>query len=222
MSSLVLVSHKLCPYVQRAAIMLEEKGIAYERRDVDLTNKPDWFLAISPLGKTPVLLVDDQPVFESSVICEYLDETYGPAMHPSAPLQRARHRSWIEFGSALLSLIGAFYSAPTSELLTSKATELRTRFSQLESVLGNGHFFDGDEFSIVDATFAPVFRYFDTIESIIDFDFFALSPKVSAWRATLRQRPSVRNVVDPNYAHLLESFFLSKGSALSQRMSSAA
>ena len=72
---LTLVSHALCPYVQRAAIVLEEKGIAFERRETDLANKPDGFLHISPLGKTPVLLVGATPIFKSAVICEYLDDT---------------------------------------------------------------------------------------------------------------------------------------------------
>ena len=67
---LQLISHSLCPYVQRAAIVLAEKQQPYERIDIDLANKPDWFIAISPLGKTPVLLVDGQPIFESAVICE--------------------------------------------------------------------------------------------------------------------------------------------------------
>ena len=53
-----LVSFKSCPWVQRAAIVLAEKGVAFERRDVDLANKPQWFLALSPLGKTPVLVAD--------------------------------------------------------------------------------------------------------------------------------------------------------------------
>ena len=56
---LKLISHKLCPYVQRAVIALTEKGIAFERIDIDLVHKPEWFLAISPLGKTPVLKVGD-------------------------------------------------------------------------------------------------------------------------------------------------------------------
>jgi glutathione S-transferase len=84
---LTLISHALCPYVQRAAIVLAEKGIAFERRDIDLANKPDWFLAVSPLGKTPVLLVDGEAIFESAVICEYLEDTAQP--HRGL-LQRAR------------------------------------------------------------------------------------------------------------------------------------
>src|SRR4051794_35232111 len=66
-TKLTLVSHKLCPYVQRAVIALTEKGVPFTRRDVDLANKPDWFLRVSPLGKTPVLLVNDSAIFESAV-----------------------------------------------------------------------------------------------------------------------------------------------------------
>ena len=54
-AALKLISHKLCPYVQRAVIALNEKGVPFERIDIDLANKPDWFLKISPLGKVPVL-----------------------------------------------------------------------------------------------------------------------------------------------------------------------
>src|ERR1700738_4748578 len=83
---LKLISHKLCPYVQRAVIALTEKGVPFERIDIDLANKPDWFLAISPLGKTPVLLVGDSAIFESAVILEYLEETQAKPLHPADPL----------------------------------------------------------------------------------------------------------------------------------------
>lgn len=46
-----LISNHLCPYTQRAAIQLAEKGIAYERVYIDLANKPEWFLQVSPLGR---------------------------------------------------------------------------------------------------------------------------------------------------------------------------
>ena len=68
-AALKLISHKLCPYVQRAVIALTEKGVPFERIDIDLANKPDWFLKISPLGKVPVLLVEtadgEAALFES-------------------------------------------------------------------------------------------------------------------------------------------------------------
>ena len=106
-AKLTLISHKLCPYVQRAVIALNEKGVAFERVDIDLANKPDWFLKLSPLGKVPVLVVRSEAgevaLFESNVICEYIEDTQGGAkLHPQDPLQRAQHRAWMEFGSTIL------------------------------------------------------------------------------------------------------------------------
>src|SRR5688500_5394287 len=125
---LKLISHKLCPYVQRAVIALTEKGVPFERIDIDLANKPDWFLKISPLGKTPVLLVGDVPIFASAVILEYLEETAPRPLHPAAPLVRAEHRAWIEFGSVVLSDIAGFYAAPDEATFKAKTAQLEQRF----------------------------------------------------------------------------------------------
>jgi glutathione S-transferase len=219
--TLTLVSHVLCPYVQRAAIVLAEKHVPFTRRDVDLANKPDWFHAISPLGKTPVLLVGDTPIFESAVICEYLDDTLPPRLHPAAALQRARHRAWMEFGSAVLNGIGGFYNARDEAALQARRDELVQRFTTLEGALGDGPWFDGTQFSIVDAVFGPVFRYFDTFERIGDFGFFDTTPKVSAWRARLATRDSVRNAVAADYDERLLQFLRRRGSALSARIALA-
>ncbi|RKT99329.1 glutathione S-transferase family protein [Burkholderia sp. Nafp2/4-1b] len=213
-----LVSHVLCPYVQRAVIVLTEKGVPFERTDVDLGNKPDWFLRISPLGKTPVLVVDGAPIFESAVICEYLDETLAPRLHPDAPLERARHRAWVEFASALLNAVAGFYTAPDEATLAAKTRVIRTRFEQLEASLGAGPYFGGAHFRIVDAAFGPVFRYFDVFEQIDDFGFFAALPKVAAWRQRLAERPSVRAAVRADYPQLLMDFLLQRGSLLSTRI----
>lgn len=215
---LILVSHVLCPYVQRAAIVLTEKGIPFERRDIDLARKPDWFLKVSPLGKTPVLLVGDAAVFESAVICEYLDETSLPRLHPTNALQRAMHRSWMEFGSALLNVISAFYNAPDEQVLLAKAKEIRVRLAQLEAVLEEGPCFAGEPFSLVDAVFGPVFRYFDAFEAVDDFGFCEGLPKVQRWRRALVTRPSVAGAVRPDYPDLLHRFLFERRSALSRRM----
>lgn len=216
---LILISHALCPYVQRAAIVLAEKGIAFERRDIDLANKPGWFLAVSPLGKTPVLLVDDEAIFESAVICEYLEDTALPRLHPANALQRARHRAWMEFGSTLLNLIGAFYNAPDEPALLARAADIRARFVQLEAALGDGPFFAGKDFSIVDAVFGPALRYFDVLDEVADFGWWTGLPKLQAWRSALACRPSVAQAVRPDHAESLRRFLRARGTALSGRMS---
>lgn len=215
---LTLISHALCPYVQRAVIVLKEKNVPFERRDIDLAHKPDWFIACSPLSKTPVLMVDGEPIFESAVICEFLDETLGPRLHPTAALERARHRAWMEFGSSLLNTIGAFYNAHDGAALTLQARQIRSRLEQLETALGSGPFFGGDGFGLVDAVFGPVFRYFDVFEGIAHFHWFDGLPKVVTWRAALAARPSVREAAHAQYPEMLRKFLRARGSELSKMM----
>lgn len=216
--AMLLISHALCPYVQRAAIVLMEKGLAFERQDIDLAHKPEWFLKVSPLGKTPVLLVEGEAIFESAVICEYLDDTTQPRLHPADALQRAKHRAWMEFGSAVLNLIAALYSAPDEATLLARAADIRARFVQVEAALGDGPFFAGEAFSIVDAVFGPVFRYFDVIDEIGDFGWWDGLPRLQRWRSALASRPSVVQAVRPDYPEKLRAFLLARKSVLSSQM----
>jgi glutathione S-transferase len=221
-ASLKLISHKLCPYVQRAVIALTEKGVAFERVDIDLSNKPDWFLAISPLGKTPVLQVGDIPIFESAVILEYLEETQPRPLHPADPLTRAEHRAWIEFGSAVLNDIAGFYSAPDEAAFKAKTSQLAQRFARLETRTEAEPWFDGESFSLVDAVFGPVFRYFDVFDEIGDFGILARKPKLARWRNSLATRPSVRSAVSADYPTLLREFLDRRNSWLSRLQARAA
>ena len=215
-ATLRLISHKLCPYVQRAVIALTEKGTPFERIDIDLANKPEWFLKLSPLGKTPVLLVGEVAIFESAVILEYLEETQPKPLHPADPLMRAEHRAWIEFGSAVLSDIAGFYAAPDEATFKAKTAQLEQRFSRLEARIAAESWFDGAEFSLVDAVFGPVFRYFDVFDEIADFGILADKPKTARWRKNLAVRPSVRTAVSADYPALLRDFIERRKSWLSR------
>ena len=219
---LKLISHKLCPYVQRAVIALTEKGVAFERIDIDLANKPDWFLAISPLGKTPVLQVGETAIFESAVILEYLEETAPRPLHPADPLARAEHRGWIEFGSAVLSDIAGFYAAPDEATFKAKSAQLEGKFARLEARIKASSWFDGEEFSLVDAVFGPVFRYFDVFDEIADFGILAGKPKLARWRKALAARPSMRTAVSADYPALLRDFIDRRNSWLSGLQAEAA
>jgi len=219
---LTLISHRLCPYVQRAVIALTEKGVAFERIDIDLANKPDWFLAISPLGKTPVLKVGDTAIFESAVILEYLEETQTRPMHPCHPLTRAEHRGWIEFSSTVLADIAGLYSAPDEASFHAKAVQLETRFARLEARVAASPWFDGDQFSLVDAAFGPVFRYFDVFDAIADFGILANKPNLVQWRDNLASRPSVRCAVSVDYPALLRDFLIRRKSWISTLLLRAA
>lgn len=219
-SHLILVSHALCPYVQRIAIALAEKRVAHDRVTVDLANKPGWFLQVSPLGRTPVLMAGAAALFESAAILEYLEETLPHPLHPSDPVERARHRAWIGFSSECLNDIADFYSAANDEALEKKAAALRARFRVLEGQLGHGPWFDGERFGLVDAVFAPVFRYFDTFDRMGDFKAFEGLDALPQWRRALATRPSVRGAVAADYDERLAAFLRRQGGALARRMPS--
>lgn len=213
---LKLISHSLCPYVQRPVISLTEKNVSFERVDIDLANKPDWFFALSPLAKTPVLVVDGRAIFESAVILEYLEETQPNPLHPADPLTRAEHRAWMEFGSTVLNTIAGLYSATDLASFQAKVHDLSIKFDQLESRLGDGPYFSGAHFSLVDTVFGPIFRYFDVFDQFVDLGVFDEKPKVSAWRESLGRRPSVQTAVSEDYATILLGFLIKKGTHLSR------
>lgn len=218
-----LISNHLCPYTQRAAIQLAEKGIAYERVYIDLANKPEWFLKISPLGKVPLLRQGDAAIFETTVICEYIEEVEPAApQYPAEPLDRARHRSWAEFASAVIADVFAFYTAPDAAAFERKCSDLQARFRWLERHLGDGPYFAGARFGLVDAAFAPIFRLFDTFDRIGEFGIFNGLQRVPAYRAALAERPSVRQVVVSDYPQRFRQYLSERGSHLSRLMQQGA
>jgi glutathione S-transferase len=148
-------------------------------------------------------------LFESNVICEYIEETQGGArLHPQDPLRRAQHRAWMEFGSAILSDVWGLETTTDAPTFESKRQAIIAKFARVEAALGSGPFFAGENFSLVDAVFAPIFRYFDVFDDLIDLAVFAQTPKLSKWRAELAKRPSVQAAVGSDYPELLRAFLL--------------
>ena len=217
MTCFELISNLLCPYTQRAAIQLTEKGLPYERTYIDLAAKPTWFARLSPLGKVPVLRVGDEALFETAVICEYIEEIAPtPPLWSSAPLDRARERAWAEFASAVIADVFGFYMAPDATAFDRKRADLAARFRCLEQHLDEGPYFKGGRFGLVDAAFAPVFRLFDTLDGIGDFGVFTGLSAVPAYRRALAERPSVRQAVGSNYGQVFRQYLQERGSHLSR------
>ncbi len=212
-----LISHHLCPYVQRAVIVLNEKDISHKRTYIDLANKPDWFLEISPLGKVPVLETQGTALFESQVIAEYVDEITPGSLHPADPLEKARHRSWIEFGSQALNDIAGFYSAKDADILEQKRKALRDKFKRIEEQT-KGSYFAGETFHMIDGVWGTIFRYLDVFDQIGDFGFMDGLKKVQLWRQTVSVRQSVINAPPSGYHDRLERFLIERNSHLSRLM----
>ena len=107
-----------------------------------------------------------------------------------------------------------FYSAPDEAAFKAKAAQLEARFARLETRVV-GPWFDGESFSLVDAVFGPVFRYFDVFDEIGDFGILTGKPKLARWRENLAARASVKSAVGSDYPALLRDFIERRRSHLS-------
>lgn len=192
-----LISFDLCPYVERSRIVLAEKGIDYEQTFIDLGDKPDWFLEISPRGKVPVLLVDERPVFESYVINELLEELCPePSMMPGDPIERAESRSWIVFNNDVLMSHAATLWFSDDEAATEEAEgKLREAFGRLDDTLAErdqGPFFAGADLNLVDAVYAPLFNRWEATAEMGHRGLIDGFDHVKQYAEALVAHPSVR------------------------------
>lgn len=196
MASFKLCSFKTCPWVQRAAIVLRAKNIPYDIEYIERDHRPDWFLAVSPHGKVPVLLIDGRDaIFESNAIAEFLDETEGPRLHPADALTRARNRAWTDYVPTFASAISNTMYADTEEEFTANAKRIADPFTKLEEALtkqNTGPYFNGAAFSLVDAAYAPFLQRYTFTERLRPIGLLNGRPRLAAWRDALLATPAVQ------------------------------
>jgi glutathione S-transferase len=197
-----LISFKTCPFVQRAVITLKHKQIDYDITFIDLADPPDWFIELSPLKKVPVLKVDDEVLFESAVINEYLDEITGGELQPSDSLARAKNRAWVEFASNMLGNLYMMKMSKDEERYNKYRDTLVDQLHRVEKRLGDGPWFNGDEFSLADTAFAPFFRQNSVAQNRMSVIDPASMPKVTAWGERLLALPEVRDSVVDEFEDL--------------------
>ncbi|MGB0848638.1 MAG: glutathione S-transferase family protein [Thiolinea sp.] len=203
---LELISFKVCPFVQRSTIALNEKQVDYKLTHIMPGDEPDWFKEVSPLGKVPVLLVDGKPVFESAVIMEYLDETRAPRLHPDDPLQKALHRSWVEFCSELLGAQYRMVVAADQQKFEQNLAQIKQGLERVNGVLAKEEpFFAGSQFSLIDSAYAPLFMRMEILERVFGID-FGKSERVQAWQDGLLAKESVKTSVVDNFEEVFMMF----------------
>jgi glutathione S-transferase len=197
MAKYLLVSFKTCPWVQRAGIVLREKKVDFEFRHIDPDNRPDWFLAISPHRKVPVLRIDDRvSLFESNAIAEYLDETVAPRLHPADPVARAINRAWTDYLPSFAEAVTATAYADDEAAYDAAAANIPAPFERLERALekqGAGPFFNGADYSLVDAAYAPFLQRYAFLDRVKRLGHIEKFPRVEAWSETLLARESTHS-----------------------------
>lgn len=209
---LELVSFAICPFVQRAVIALKEKRVDFDITYIDLDNPPDWFKEISPFGKVPLLRIGDEVLFESAIINEYLDEVYPPALHPENPLERAKHRGWIEFGSNLLFDQFKAMMAKDEDSFQQQCEVLGGSFARLDPVISDGPYFMGERFSLLDTAYAPFFMRFEILKKHHEALEDLMPTRLNRWGQALLDRDSVKTSVVDDFEQRFVAFGKSKGS----------
>jgi glutathione S-transferase len=194
MAKYLLVSFKTCPWVQRAAIVLREKQVDFEFRHIESDNRPDWFLAISPHKKVPVLRIDERiSLFESNAIAEYLDETIAPRLHPADPIERAINRAWTDYLPTFAGTVTAIAYADSAAGYEAAAANIPVAFERLEKALerqGKGPFFNGADYSLVDAGYAPFLQRYFLLDRVKKLGLIENFPRLAAWGKALVERAS--------------------------------
>jgi glutathione S-transferase len=203
MAKYMLVSFKTCPWVQRSAIILREKGTPFEFRHIESDNRPDWFLAISPHKKVPVLRIDDRvTLFESNAINEYLDETIEPRLHPADPIERAINRAWTDYVPSFASAVTGTAYADSEAEYNDIAARMPAVFERLEKALerqGSGPYFNGARYSLVDAAYAPFLQRYFYLDRVKPLGTIEKFPRLKAWAEALVARPSTHSFPEAEF-----------------------
>ena len=196
-------------------ICLRAKAVDFKVTYIDLRNKPDWFLAISPHGKVPVLSVDDKPLFESNAIAEFLDEMVPPRLHPEDPFKRARNRAWTDFVPDFSAAISGVNYSKTPQALAEALDLARTRLARVEDALGergnDGPFFNGPELSLVDAAYAPFLQRFAMVDAKLQHGLLNEFPRVKAWSDALLADERVRGSVSSEFPDAFKTMLHRRG-----------
>ncbi len=215
MTHYLLVSFETCPWVQRAAIVLREKNVPFEFRHIARDNRPDWFLAISPHKKVPVLRIDDSvSLFESNAIAEYLDETIAPRLHPADPVRRAINRAWTDYVPSFAEAVTGTAYAATQADYEKAAQNIPLAFARLEKALETqdaGPFFNGADYSLVDAAYAPFLQRYDFLDRVKPLGLIARFPRLAAWKDALLARPSTHSFPPDQFEAMYRAVLHARG-----------
>ena len=203
-----LISFKNCPFVQRVMGALVTKNVPFEIEYIELSDKPQWFLDISPNGQVPVLVTEDQTVlFESDAIVEYLDDKYAPIEQVSAE-QKALDRAWSYQASKHYMPQCGTMGSKDKDTFETRLANLSKSFAKAEAKLGDSAFFKGDTISNVDIAWLPLLHRAAVIKNCSGFDMLNGFPKVQKWQAALIETGLADKTVPDDFVKTFSHFYL--------------
>jgi RNA polymerase-associated protein len=163
---MVLYSGTTCPFSQRCRLVLFEKGMDFEIKDVDLFNKPEEISVMNPYGQVPILVERELTLYESNIINEYIDERFPhPQLMPADPVMRARARLFLfNFERELFVHVQTLENSNNQKAIEKARLLIRDRLTQLAPILLKSKYMLGDDFSMLDVAIAPLLWRLDHYE----------------------------------------------------------
>ena len=209
MDPIKIYSSARCPYAQRTRMLMIEKEIPFELTEVDLRSKPDWFLAVSPYGKVPVIVDDGQTIYESAIINEYLDEKYkNVPMMPKEPVERAKARIWMDYCTNKYLILSRklLLDNGNEELQIENKKKMKESLLYIEKECfeknANGPFWLGNNISLVDLHYAPFFERFGAFKELFGVEWPEECVKIADWWSAIQKRDSFKMPVLPTEEHV--------------------
>ncbi|CAM4584310.1 unnamed protein product [Lepidochelys olivacea] len=200
-------SMRFCPFAQRTRLVLKAKDVKHETININLKNKPDWLFEKNPFGLVPILETSKgQLIYESPIICEYLDEAYpGKKLLPADPYERACQKMLLERFSKLPPLaLKHLLAVKNGEDSSALKAELIKKFGEFEKSLAGCKtvFYGGDSVSMIDYMIWP---WFERLEFLQLPDCLQHTPKLRQWVEAMKKDPAVKATMTD--AQTLKGFF---------------
>ncbi|XP_027342979.1 probable glutathione S-transferase [Abrus precatorius] len=190
----ILLNFWLSPYGMRVRIALELKGIKYEIREENFSNKSPLLLQMNPVHKkVPVLMHNGKPICESLIAVEYVNEVWNDQspLLPSDPYQRAQARFWANYVDTKVYESAIQFWTTEGEEKEAAKKDFLDYLKLLEEQMEDKPYFGGDNFGLVDVALVPLFCFFYTYSAYTSFINEALYPKIIAWAKRCTQIESV-------------------------------
>ncbi|KAL7637624.1 UNVERIFIED_CONTAM: hypothetical protein RMT77_012353 [Armadillidium vulgare] len=210
-----LYSMFFCPYAERIRLVLNAKNVKHETVNINLQDKPDWFLKINPLGKVPTLQLNDKIMFESMITCDYLDETYPDTpLYPSDEWAKGWDKCLIEvFNAKVTSNYYKIFKSQDSEAIKEITESVNQGLQIFEDELAKRGttFFWGNRPGMLDYAIFPWLERYPSARILFpDFVVFPKEkfPKLAKYYENMLQDDGVKAVIisPENHAKFFKSF----------------
>lgn len=187
--------------------MIEEKSLDCEFVVEKPGESGTRFTQLNPLAKVPVLEIDEQNVlYDSPVICEYLDQLTGEPLFPASGEARWQTQRWQALADGIMDAVVMRMmevlrpeQLRMDEAIEKQEKKVASALAALNSAVREREFLVGDSMTMADLAVGVALEYIDLRYA---HDWRSRYPELAFWVASISARPSFRDTVPPGMENL--------------------